>query len=808
MKIKSCLFAMLTASMAVPVHAQGILEEIVVTAQRREQNLQDVPVSVTVFTGAIVEQSNIRAARDYLTLTPNVAFTDDGQVGSKGIGLAIRGVSNLISGAAENTGINSIGIYMDGFSIASVPNGVVNPALPDMESIEVLRGPQGTFFGRNSVGGALNLRTADPADEFGFKLTVGGEKYENANEMGNVTAIVNAPVSDDFGLRGVFMYEDSGGRVKNACATGATAAKCPGSVENNFTPNGAKNSGHEEFFGRIKAVWDVSEDTTVSVNLSYSDIDQGHDENVPSGILDVDTVDTLGLSEAIDPGTGFWPDNRSYLSHDLGEYNKNEALIAIVSIEHELNDNLKLTSITGVVDAENRRWFDQDLVGGVDSIDRTNRYEGTSWSTELRLDYTSERMDWTLGAMYSNDEQDQNNLVAVSTNATATLNGFGWLPPFPEDLGLAFNTKGYEVEEQAVFADMTFHLTDSLDLIAGGRLTQSQVYRSLAANGIAPIGDPSLGFFGSFVNFPRPVATGESDYTDFAPRFGARFQVTDEVNVYALVSKGYKPGGNSVGNNTNAPGNPAFATKYDKETLWNYEMGVKSELLEGRLRLNAAVFHLEWDNLQFESFFFLTPGDLSTNVDQIISIEEAEANGLEVEFAALLTDGLTVSGGLGYLDTEIKSDTTVQLSGGWRPSLLGLDLPKSPELTANLVGEYRWPIGGDNEAWIRLEYIHRDGQYSDMEGVTNRQLNGPAPNNGLIHSSGPNEFPYRSPDYDLLNLRAGVEWGQWSITGFVQNLTDEKYYTGTQENFGVSGIRLRPNPLTFGGSISYTYGGI
>ena len=483
-------------------------------------------------------------------------------------------------------------------------------------------------------------------------------------------------------------------------------------------------------------------------------------------------------------------------------------MIAILNIEHDINDNLKLTSITGVIDAENKRWFDQDLVGGVDSIDRTNRYEGTSWSTELRLDYSGDSVDWTLGFMYSKDEQDQNNLVAVSTNATATLNGVGWLPPFPEDLGLAFNTKGYDVEEQAIFADLTFHMTESLDLIAGGRFTQSQVERVFAGNGIAPIGDPSLGFFGSFVNFPRPVATGESDYTDFAPRFGARFQVTDEMNVYAMVSKGYKPGGNSVGNNTNAPGSPPFTTKYDKEALWNYELGLKSELLEGRLRLNAAVFHLEWDNLQFESFFFLTPGDLSTNVDQIISIEEAEANGVEVEFAALVTDGLTISGALGYLDTEVKSDTTVQLSGGWRPSLLGLDLPKSPELTANLVGEYRWPVGGDNEAWIRLEYIHRDGQYSDMEGVTNRQLNGPAPNNGLIHSSGPNEFPYRSPDYDLLNLRAGVEWGQWSITGFVQNLTDEKYYTGTQENFGVSGIRLRPNPLTFGGSISYTYGGI
>ena len=811
MKIKNCLFAVLAASIAVPVYSQGVLEEIVVTAQRREQNLQDVPVSVTAFTGAIVEQSNIRAARDYLSMTPNVAFTDDGQVGSKGIGLAIRGVSNLISGAAENTGINSIGIYMDGFSIASVPSGVSNPALPDMESIEVLRGPQGTFFGRNSVGGALNLRTADPTDEFGFKLSAGGEKYENANEMGNVSAIINAPVSEDFGLRGVFMYEDSGGRVKNACATGATAAECPGSVENNFTPNGAKNSGYEEFFGRIKAVWNVSEDTTVRVNVSYNDIDQGHDENVPSGILDVDTVDTLGISEAIDPGTGFWPDNRSYQSHDLDEYNKNESLIAILNIEHDINDNLKVTSITGVIDAENQRWFDQDLVGGVDSIDRTNHYEGTSWSTELRLDYSGEAVDWTLGFMYSKDEQDQDNLVAVSTNATATLNGVGWLPPFPEDLGLAFNTKGYDVEEQAIFGDLTFHMTESLDIIAGGRFTQSQVERELAANGIGPTTDFSMGafnFFQSWVNFPRPIATGESDYTDFAPRFGARFQVTDEMNVYAMVSKGYKPGGNSVGNNTNVDGAPAFTTKYDKESLWNYELGLKSELLEGRLRLNAAVFHLSWDDLQFESFFFLTPGDLSTNVDQIVSIEEAEANGLEVEFAALVTDGLTISGALGYLDTEIKSDTIVQLSGGWRPSLLGLDLPKSPELTANLMGEYRWPIGADNEAWVRLEYIHRDGQYSDMEGVTNLQLNGPAPNNGLIHSSGANEFPYRSPDYDLLNLRAGVEWGPWSITGFVQNLTDEKYYTGTQENFGVSGIRLRPNPLTFGGSISYTYGGI
>ena len=223
--------------------------------------------------------------------------------------------------------------------------------------------------------------------------------------------------------------------------------------------------------------------------------------------------------------------------------------------------------------------------------------------------------------------------------------------------------------------------------------------------------------------------------------------------------------------------------------------------------MNASLFHLKWRDLQFESFFFLTPGDLATNFEQTINIPDAKADGVEAEFVALVSDNLTISGGIGYIQTKILSQQTVELSGGWAPELQGLGLPKAPELTANLVGEYRWPIG-NNEAWLRLEYIHRDGQYSDIEGLVNRQLNGLAPNNGVTHFSGPNEYPYLSPDYDLINLRAGFEMGNWSISGYVQNLGDEEYYTGTQENFGVSGIRLRPNPRTFGGNISYSFGGI
>ncbi len=225
MKPKLFISLILAGVTAFPAYAQLVLEEVVVTAQRREQSLQEVPVSVTAFTGETLERSNIRGATDYLSLTPNVSFTEDGQAGSRGLGLAIRGINNLVSG--ENAFTPSIGIYMDEFSISSVPNGVANPFLPDMERVEVLRGPQGTYFGRNSVGGALNLTTRDPGDEAGAKFTLGGEKYEDANAMWSFTGVFNLPASDAFRLRAVTYYEDSGGLVDNLCAAGGGGERMP-----------------------------------------------------------------------------------------------------------------------------------------------------------------------------------------------------------------------------------------------------------------------------------------------------------------------------------------------------------------------------------------------------------------------------------------------------------------------------------------------------------------------------------------------------------------------------------------------------
>lgn len=793
----------MAAMIPIAVSAQdaSALEEITVTAQRREQNLQEVPIAVTAFSGEQIQRENIRGAVDYLAMTPNVSFTEDAQSGSRGLGVSIRGVNNLVSG--ENAFVNSVGNYLDEFSVASVPNGVANPLLIDMERVEVLRGPQGTYFGRNSLGGALNLTSRAPTDKYEGSLAVGGESYDKAGDMYNVTGIFNVPVSDSFRLRGVALYEKSTGLVKN------------------IGP-GERNSGHEWVNLRLRGTWDLTDSTRFGFTVIYADEDQGTDENVPSGFTDLDTIDTFGFQPgtAFDPGTGFWPDNQNKLSHDLNEFNKLETTVGIVNFAHDLSEGLTLKAVAGIIDASQKRLFDNDLIGNLDVLSRDNQYEGTSYSGEVRLESRSERVDWVVGALYAHDQQKQRNNVAVSSESTATFDGVGFLPPFPAGLGLARNSKNFEVDSAALFADATWHASERLDLIVGARYTNDDVLNERTSFGIAPScgcgpGDPA--FFPSFVNFVRPQASGKSDFSDVAPRAGVRFAWSDTASVYATISKGYKAGGDSTGNNTNLDGSPAVDVPFDEETLWNYEVGVKTEFLERRVRLNASVFYLDWEGLQVEAFRFLTPGDLSSNFEQTVNVD-AKGKGAEIELVARATEGLTIGASLGYLDTEITDEpvcdipnggpggraTCISITGGFNVSVIGLDMPKAPKTTATAFGEYRWTLE-ENSAWLRLEAMHRSSQYSDVEALTNLQTRGPSPNQGLSRVVGPDEFPYKVPSFEVVNLRFGLEWQRAALTVYAQNLLDEEYYTGTQENFGLSGIRLRPHPRTVGANLTFRF---
>jgi iron complex outermembrane recepter protein len=840
--------AIALSAAAVPAAAQqgSALEEIVVTAQRREQSLQEVPVSVTAFTGETLENLKIREAAQYLQLTPNVSYTEDGQVGSRGIRISMRGVSNINND--DNVFVQSIGIYLDELSVSSTANATINPQLIDLERVEVLRGPQGTYFGRNSVGGALNLTTRKPTAEPGVEVSAGLRGYETRGSQYDVSAVVNLPVNDRLLTRTALYWEDNSGMVKN------------------IVPGGG-DSGHEYLMGRFALRWLPTDRTTVDWMTMYTNEDQGLDETVPTGVWDTDTVATFFLnnpdgttfSEPLDDGTGFWPNNREFVAHTaIGEKNDNRSVISVLNIQHALSDTVTLYSITGLIDTKLEKAFDNDLVPE-DLVNRREEKEGESWSTELRLEMSTERFDWISGFLYAEDEIVKAPKESILTGRTTAVDGgvflgevpggdptvpivmpgvvdfalVGALPPQFElapgfflynntpdgqpPLCLTCNLRRNEMESWAVYSDFTWHATDRLDLTAGFRYTEDEVYAWTT-------------YFNLF-RFPRipdpsdpsgltPVPWDNRDtFDDVTPRFSVGFQATDDLRLYGTVSKGYKAGGFTLDFNSaaGAPNNGIVNERFDEETLWNYEIGAKSEWLDRRLRLNLSAFHLEWSDLQIETLFFTVPGDATSIIQRTINIDDAESTGAELEFAFLATDRLSFTGGLGWQDTEIRSDDTASISGNLEVSLQGQTLPRAPEWTWNALADYRWPVAG-REFYVRGEWIYRDSQFSTIEDVTYLQSSGalvlsdptqPATGDNVVAvvPDRSDAFPFKTPDYHLVNLRAGVDWNEsLSFDVYVNNVFDEEYYTGTGENFGLSGIRVRPHPRFYGASVTWSFG--
>ena len=831
----SLFFSILAVVFAMPVNAQNALEEVVVTAQRREQGLQEVPVSVTAFTGASLEQNKIKDAADYLALTPNVGYTDGFSVGKRGIGIGIRGVNNMVTD--ENSFINSVGVYIDGFSVAAVPTGIANPQLQDVARIEVLRGPQGTYFGRNAVGGALNLTTEKPNfEKFEGKIIADFESPEGngADPKYGVTTIVNVPISDTLAARGVFYYEDDGGLVTNRW--------------HEVDPTVAKDSSSEYIVGRINLSWKPSDATSVDLLLMHTDEDQGTDETVSAGVWDIDTIDSFGFGaanvldvatvNAIAAGGGLPPaavflsadqlgaaepadtcanhpggfvgdfqdGNLDEVCRDEAERNDNNTTLIIANVSHDLTDDISLKGIAGVITTENFRSFDNDLVGGADVVFRNNDQQGTSWSLEGRMEMTKENFDFILGVMYAEDKIDRQNGTQLGLSfpdtwfidaaQTITAQAVPEVARGASGACVGCSKKTFDTESVAVFADSTWHFTEKLDLTFGFRFTHDEI---------------TNGLFNARTG--GPGGTVKAEFDDLSPRIVARYQINDDVSIYGSISKGYKAGGNStfVDNSATtiaAAGSPQFtAQPFSDETLWTYEIGTKSEWFDNRLRINAAAFYTKWNDLQIESFRFLVPGDLSSNIEQTISVDTAEAIGLEIELAAVLTDSFTVTGSLGLLGTEITCTCPAVIKGSVPVILGGTELPRAPKITGNITGEYRAPFG-ENEVWGRVEYIHRGSQTTDVEGSTIHQTGQgtTVTAGGGIIPAVINGFPYESPDYDLVNLRAGFIWNDnIEISAYVKNVFEERYWTGTQEDFGLSGFRLRPHPRTFGVGASYSF---
>ncbi|MDX1403397.1 MAG: TonB-dependent receptor [Woeseiaceae bacterium] len=808
------------------------LEEIVVTAQRREENLQEVPVSITAFSSQQIVRQNLNEAKDYLQLTPNVNFTEDGEVGQRSVGISIRGVSDFADTFTGVGGLsNSFGIYLDEFNIANSATKTANPQLVDLERLEVLRGPQGTYFGRNATGGALNLTTKLPSAEDYYEFGVGFARFNTWTGHG----IVNTPVTDNFFVRGVLWYEQSDGFLKNTAPTG-------------------RGNDYEHFNGRVALRWEVNDQFTADFSVMRTVENDGSDSNVPSGVSDFDTpnstpnilqVDPFGALDVfdlysnifpVDPGAGFFPANDRTISKDFAESNENESTIVNLRLNYQ-GDNWSIRSITGILESESHRRFDQDLTQ-YSLYETYSGRTGDTISQEFRFNYQSDRWDFTAGVLYADDTADTYGISPIGRLGfffidTADLNPDGTLAPNftcffclnPGDIIAGPGVDTFDAESLAVFAEANFNITDALKVTLGVRYTEDDIEVNVADLVRVPFHQQPFNLISSFQqpgpNDPSVAAfdSGSGSFDAITPRLVVSWSPTDELNTYASASNGYKPGGITFQDTGSGP----VGVPFDEESLWSYEIGAKWRGLDDRLQINASAFFMDWDDLQIPSVEILIVNNNVVNNFRIIN-SKAEATGFELEVQGLLTDNLLVGGSLGLLDTEFKSfagtssdtsnpDVAPFIINNMGFALDGVTLPRAPETTLYLFAQYDFEVSG-LPAWVRLDWSWRDEITSDIEAVVSQlpildnaatqalgldtEFNGNALGNGVPFPWPRGAFPTLVPDYDVANLRAGIEGERWAVTAYIENLFDENYYTGTQENFGLAGFRLRPHFMVAG----------
>jgi iron complex outermembrane receptor protein len=634
------------------------LSEVTVTAQRREQNQRDVPISLTVFSADSVNKENFQGVESYFAQTPNVSFTTQGSRDRKV--LALRGVSDLLS-PDSNIREGSFAFYVDEFDVAP---GTVNPELVDVDHIEVLRGPQGTYFGRNSVGGAINIVTKQPTNDWFLE---GSSQYSSFNTVDS-HIIVNAPlVNDVLALRVVGRYERSDGNIKN------------------INPIGGGNDNKYDY-GKAQLRFTPNEALTVDLIGAITKEDAGMRDGVPSGVLASFSQFLYGEppynGKAIPDGVGFWPQNT-----DKVNFNRPQDVGTRYAYgENRIRYTAEDFSVTNVIGYINSNEF---LMGDIDGSSIDFFYEQESirrdaLSEELRFQSNPGKMiDWTAGVFFSHDRGHTRQFTYAGAQATLNL---------PDGAEITSSYSDADAKSYAGFAEAVWHATPALAATVGGRYTHEQVAQ-LAYN-------TSSGVINSLVD-------ASATFNNFSPRFSVNYALNDSQNVYATISRGFKSGGVQ-------PGTPLTTQSYAPETLWNYEVGFKGEFLDRRLQVNSSIFYMDWKNLQTESAFGQTNESGAIEFTGVIAnAASAKSYGVESEVIGRVLPDLTLSGGIGYDQAKFGDYKNAYVEGAL-VDLSGAQLPNAPRWTGHAAGEYSYHFDSQHDGFVRLEWNFKGAIKPDL----------------------------------------------------------------------------------------------
>lgn len=709
-----------------------MLEEVLVTAQRRVESLRDVPISISVYSSEDIDTGRIEGLQDYMQQTPNVAFNNAGTSTSYEIG--IRGVSNI--GGASNV----FGVYVDEFNVApGSANTTFDQRLLDIDRLEVLRGPQGTFFGRNVSGGAINIVTRKPQPQFEAQVLAEVANHDSYLLRGSV----NLPASDTLMMRFSGFGENYGGFLKNGGPSNAT-------------------NDREGYGGRAALRYAPSDQLTADLSVSYTKAHHGLASVVPSGVLDA-VLSSFGL-QAFPVSGGFYPHNVDRIDTDIPWREHTESLIATGRLEYA-GDGFSIVSVTGLIDNKVTDGGESDFTSyNMYFDDAYNKLK--SWSTELRAQSNRDgAWQWMIGGIYAQDDIDVFRNRSFGADWFHVLLGLPQGFPIPPRVSVINDLRQQDIRTYGIFGELSWTgFGDRLKLSLSGRWQHDDIEQGYYA--------PRQSVFPPFVATLDDFS-GKASFSSFMPRFATTYKFSAGLSGYLVVAKGVKPGGYNLGSDE-VPGSPST---YDAEELWNYELGLKGELFQQRLRFELAAFRMDWQQIQVGQFFF-DPVTLS-GVDLTVNGASAKSQGLELSLSAALTRGLRVSASVGYTDATFDDFPNAIIgANGQTADLTGKRLPLSAKWSGTGSVEYRFGAGALGEAFAKAEYIYRGDTYRNIQ---NRDIAG-----DLI------------PSYDLWNLRLGFEQGRYSVIGFVDNVTNEHYVGGWLADSSLSGVLAVMNPRSYG----------
>jgi iron complex outermembrane receptor protein len=756
-----------------------VTEEMTVTARKREETVQEVPMSVAAPTESELRDRGAETIED---VAANVAGFTVQNLGPGQSQIAMRGVS---SGqiVRDQPGVKEqVGVYLDE-SVISLSLFTPDIDLFDLSRVEVLRGPQGTLFGSGSESGTVRYITNQP--KMGVTESIAElalNTINNGGAGGHVKFATNLPLSPTAAARFVGYYTRYGGYID---------AVQPSLLVNRDVNNGSRGGG------RLSFLFKPDDKLTITPRILYQNIDM-------KGWNRIDAFNILG-----NPYTTTRPkvqlgDRRQFTQ--MQEPYTDNFLLGDVNLSYELANKTTLTSISSwsnrTVDVlRDATALTASITGGSFSLPAgiytlnaplDDFTKARAYTEEVRLSGSAPRIQWLAGAFYGNTRRNYGqHLLVTGYEAeckSINCNGFGGGTPgkfgAPAD-GLFWSDLRYKYRQYALFGEATYSPTDRLDLTGGLRYYNFDEHRVQT-------------FDGTFAD--AGTNRGSVSASGVAPRIMLSYKVSDTTRLNAQVSKGFRLGG------INDPLNVPLCTAQDlvtfggrdawkAETLWNYEVGSKSTIMGNRGSFNVAAFYADINDLQAT----VTAGSCSSRV--IFNVPKARSSGAEVEFELAPTDNFDFAISATKTDSKLKSTLTstdpkgvVSVVSGIRS---GARMPSVPQDQAAAAATYRWPSKSGSIGYLTGVWQHIGDRFTqvgddELTGVQSLVTFGPT-NMGGPFTQSTVAFDPKLSAYDIVNVRVGVLRGRWDTALFVNNLTDETAHLALDRE---RGLRARIGYLT------------